>query len=59
MPDFIEGDIEELYEVHKEAEIGCEECHIDAHKANKISCIECHDESYAEMITFKVIGATE
>jgi len=50
----IEGEVEELYEIHHEAGIGCEGCHIDAHKANAVSCINCHDESYAEYTSFKI-----
>ena len=56
----IEGDVENIYEIHQDADVSCEDCHVDAHKANKVSCLNCHeDESYAEMTKFKVMGTDE
>ena len=52
----IKGDIEDLYDIHAENDVGCEECHIDAHKANEISCLNCHDESYVDGVEFKIVG---
>ncbi|MBN2373580.1 NapC/NirT family cytochrome c [bacterium] len=52
----IKGKVENLYEIHTEYEVKCEECHIDAHKANEISCLNCHDESYTEGVEFKIVG---
>lgn len=52
----IKGDVEEIYEIHAEENIGCEECHIDSHKANEISCLNCHDEDIIKGIEFKIIG---
>jgi len=50
----IEGQVDEIYEIHEGEGVECENCHVDAHKANKISCMNCHDESYADLITFKI-----
>jgi len=55
----IEGDVDEIYEIHEGAGVGCEDCHIDAHKANKISCMNCHDESYADLTTFRIKGTQD
>ncbi|MGA1869117.1 MAG: NapC/NirT family cytochrome c [bacterium] len=52
----IKGDIPDLYPIHKEEDVQCVDCHLDAHKASAISCMNCHeDESILDGIEFDVV----